>query len=453
MSERSLITLSKLPTNEHTTVKMVPYLLIICIAVLVLIRDIGGIEMSRYIIIGIATLACLLSNKYGIYCMMAFIAPISAGVSYTYIAAIALVILLIKEKFRLKLHPIGLVCMLVILCLELVSAFRGMFSFLDYFRFTGIFLLAFLRMIDFDSGYPNDKILKYYLFGFFIVATSIIGQMLNYYSFSDFLNLGIRLGDTRQALDVTTEGMFVSYNSNGLGVLCLQAALLSLLQWKNRSKVYLIAFIGATLLGIMTQSRAFFLVYIIAIVLYVVFSQRTIKDAIQSLVFMTVGSITIFSLINLFIQKYVTGLSLRFQDDDVSGGRIQIMLDYFGEMFQHVDRVFIGVGLQNYQDKYGFWASAHNATQEVMIAWGIIGLLAVLLLFFCILRNARRQNPKALFVQYIPIIATLIYLQSVQGFLDTAGMLRMMVMYSVILIPMGNSSTINKTIKQGGVRL
>lgn len=443
MQERYLITPSKRSSEKHILTQMAPYFLMGCIAVLVLIRDVGGIGMSRYLFIVIATLACMLSDKYGIYCIVAFIAPLSVGVPYTYISAIALVILLFKENFRLRIQPTGLLCMLAILFLELISAFRGMFSFVDYLRFTGIFLLAFLRMVDSDTGYRNEKMLNYYLFGFFVAVASIIGQMLNYNSLSDFLNLGIRLGDTRQALNVTREGMLVSYNPNGLGVLCLQGALLSLLQWKNRRKWYLIAFVGATLSGIMTQSRTFLLVYLIAIFLYAVFSCRTVKTAIRSLFSLIIGGICIFAMASRFIQKYIMNFSQRFQDADLTNGRIQFMQDYFREMIQHLDRLFIGVGLQNYQEKYGVWFSAHNATQEVMITWGLLGLLTVLLLFYCIFRNAHRQNPKALLVQYVPIIATLIYLQTGQGFFDTASMLRMMVMYSVILMPMETCSTVS----------
>lgn len=416
-------------------------MLVVLIAVLVLVRDVGGIEISKYIFLVIASVACFLSDKYGIYCIIAFIAPFAVGFPYTYFSAIALLIILFKVKFRLRVNAVGLICIIAILCLELLSAFRGMFSLIDFLRFSGVFLLAFLMMLDVDKCYRNEKLLNYFLFGLSITLCSLMGQMLNSYSLSEIMSLGIRFGNTRQFLNIPVEGMLVSYNPNGLGLVCLQGAILCLLKWKKHMKwYYIVAFVSIILLGIMTQSRTFLIVSIITIILYALFSSQNLKKTLQSLFFLTIGGVSIYLIAIRFVQEYAVSFSRRFQAEDLSNNRIQIMQYYFGEIVQHFDRLLIGVGLQNYQEKYGVLFSAHNATQEVIIAWGVMGLIAVVLLFYNIFHNAYSHNPNAMLVQYIPIIATLIYIQSGQGFSDTAGILQMMVMYSVILIPMKKPS-------------
>ena len=138
--------------HKHSFLRTITVFLTFCIAALVLVRDIGEVGLSRYIFIGIAALAFVVSDKYDIYCLFAFITPLASGISYTYISAIALAVLLFKETFLRKLNTAGLVCMLVILFLEQVSVFRGMFTIKNYLRFASVFLLSFLRMLDPDTG-------------------------------------------------------------------------------------------------------------------------------------------------------------------------------------------------------------------------------------------------------------------------------------------------------------
>ena len=407
-----------------------------CIAALILLRDVGGIGVSRVVFIGFAALICLLADKSGIYCLLAFLTPLSSGISYTYITAIALVILLCKENFRLRVQICGLLCMVGILFLEFFSAFRGMFSFVEYLRFSGIFVCSFLRMLDLRNDYDNKSILHGYLFGYWVAMASILGQMLRTYPLRQFLSLGVRLGDTRQVTGAA-EGMLVSYNPNGLGVFCLLAALLCLLLYRKEKKWwYLLSFCGSTLLGVMTQSRTFLLVFVLSIILYALFSCRSVKTAVQSLLALAASGIVMIFLALWLVPEYVAGFLLRFQSADLFNGRLSIAAYYFGQMFQHADRLLFGVGLQNYQEKYGYLMSSHNATQEVLIAWGFLGLFLVFILLLGVFWNAYRHNPRAKLVQYLPILMCLLYTQAGQGFRDTPSMLRLMVAYSAILLPL-----------------
>ena len=440
MQERYTATIPKLYQNKRTTGRAVNILLMGIFA-LILLRDVGNVSLDRFIFIGLTTFACLLTNKTGIYCILAFLTPLATGISCTYIAAIALVILLFKDDFRLHVQHLGFVCMAGILFLELLSAFRGMFGFEDFLRFTGIFVLSFLRIFDLRDDYDNEAILDGYIFGFWAAMASILGQMLEVYSLQEFLSMGARFGDTRVLLDASTEGMLVSYNPNGLGYLCVLAALFCLLLYnKNKKKWYILSFYGASLLGIMTQSRAFVLAYTLGIVLYVLLSCRSLKSMIKSVLVLTIGGGIIIGLALWLMPNYVDSMLIRFQDADISNGRIDITTYYFNEMFEQTDRLIFGVGLQNYPLKYGFLMSAHNATQEVVIAWGIIGLLLVAALFIGVFYNGRMHNSKARRVQYLPLVIYLVAIQSGQGFSDTSGMLRIMVAYSAILLPLNGGN-------------
>lgn len=327
--------------------------------------------------------------------------------------------------------------MALILFIELLSSFRGLFSLVDYLRFSGIFLFSFLRTCDLRNEYDNEGIIHCYIYGFWIAMASVLGQMLNIYSIEQILSLGVRFGNTREILDIAIEGMIVSYNPNGLGFLCLLAGLFSLLLYQKNNKIwYLLSFSGATLLGFMTQSRAFLLVYTLSMLLYTLLSCHSIKSIFNRFfIFLVGGTLLIFGVLWL-IPEYVDNLLLRLNDADISNGRADILTYCFNGMFEYIDRLIFGVGLQNYPQKYGFLMSAHNATQEVIIAWGIIGFLLVIALFIVVFYNGRMHNSKAKLVQYLPLVMYLVAIQSGQGFSDTGGMLRIMVAYSAILIPM-----------------
>jgi hypothetical protein len=441
MQEQWVLTQVKQHTSKRTFKQKLCLLLMGFIAIFILLRDAGGMVFSRFVFVGVATLICLLSDKSGIYSLLAFLAPLATGISCTYITAIALVILLFKRK-RLKVQTLGFCCMAILLFMELLSAIRGLFSIMDYLRFIGIFLFSFLRMVDMDKDYDNAAILHSYLFGFWSAMASVLGQMLQEYSLSGFLRLGVRFGSTRQQLGIITEGMRVSYNPNELGFLCLLSALFCLLLYrKNKKKWYLLSFCGASILGIMTQSRTFILVYAMGITLYALFSCSSVKAAFRSIIALAIGSGATIRAAVWLVPEYVARFLRRFQDADITNNRIDIMEYYFHEMSRYADRLFIGVGLQNYREKYGYLMSAHNATQEVIIAWGLIGLLVVITLFVGVLHNAHVHNPKARLIQYIPFVIYLVAIQSGQGFSDTAGMLRLMVAYSAILLHLNGGTT------------
>lgn len=417
-----------------------------CTAALILLRDVGGIGVSRVVFIGLAAIACLLTDKSGIYCLLAFLTPLSSGISYTYITAIALVILLCKENLRLRVQIGGLLCMAGILFLEFFSAFRGMFSLMEYLRFVGVFVCCFLRMLDLRNDYDNEGILHGYLFGYWTAMASILGQMLRFYPLRQFLSLGVRFGNTRDATDVA-EGMLISYNPNILGVFCLLAALFCLLLYrKDKKRRYLVSFCGATLLGVMTQSRTFLLVYVMAIFLYALLSCKNVKTAVQSVLALAAGGIIMVFAALWLVPEYVESLLLRFQAADLSNGRFSIAAYYFQEMFQHADRILFGVGLQNYPDKYGYFISSHNATQEVLIAWGFLGLFLVLVLLLGVFWNGYRHNPRAKLVQYLPVLMCLLYTQAGQGFRDAPSMLRLMVAYSAILLPLEGGNPLYESV-------
>ena len=229
----------KITTFQVYPARALNLLSMVCLGAMLLMRDVGGIEIGRYVFISIAAIVCLNTNKAGIYCFLAFLTPLAPGLPLTYISGIALICLLFKQRNDIRINTIGLICMAIILLWELFLGFRGMFSFLNYLRFSAIFLIVFLRIFDCDKNYDNEGMLKYYLIGFVVAIISIIGQMVTSFSMDQIFSLAVRFGNTRQLLENDTEGMLLSYNPNGLACLCILALLFSIIIAKeNKNKIY-----------------------------------------------------------------------------------------------------------------------------------------------------------------------------------------------------------------------
>jgi len=423
------------PHQKIISVNGITVLLLVIISALILLHDVCDFEISKYIFICIATFICVINDKYDIYCFIAFLVPVSSGIPATYITAIALVLVLFKSIYSFKYLFLGIGCIFLVLFLELFSGIRYKFDIIDYMRFAGVFVFPFLMMIDTDRQYKILKMLKFYIAGFCVAVISLFGQMLNTYSLSDILELGVRFGNTRMLLDENIDIMSVSFNPNSLGLICIQIALISLLLYhKQNRRTYLIFLFIATYLGIMTQSIAFLVTYIISFVFYIIFSCKTIKAVVKTLFLsvFTLGCIIFGTL--TFLSEYVARFLLRFEVADISDNRIDIAGYYWNEIAQSIDHFIFGVGIQHYPEKYNFMWAAHNATQEVLIAWGIIGLFIIIVLFIILFHNAHKINPQARYIQYLPMIATLIHLQSGQGFSITSNLLGIMVMYSAIIM-------------------
>lgn len=429
-------TLRKKNLISETHNSIILIVAVIFISLFVLSRDILGFNINKFVLIGItAAFMCCLDKKEMV-ALMAFITPLSAGVSYNYLSAIALILFIVKSKGKIFINPAALFSICIILTIELLSSLFWEFSYVNFLIFIGIFLFSFLKMLD-PSEYDNRKIVLFFIIGFWIAVISLYGQVIAEYGFSGIATFADnldRFGNTNELLGFS-DGMRVSYNPNGLGVLCMQTTLLSLLLYRIDGKFYQI--ILATLsvfVGITTQSRTYFLVTSASLIVFFLFNRSKSKNIGKKALVMFSSIAIIYFAVTRWLTGYLEAFSERMQADDLLNGRGEITSQYFEKFFAAPFRTFFGVGLQDYSGKYDMQMSCHNATQEILVTWGIVGLVCVILLLVVILRNIRIKNKsisdKIVFT--LPFFATIIYMQAGQGFQDAASMLRMMVIVSAI---------------------
>ncbi|MFJ7974842.1 hypothetical protein ACIQZI_03885 [Peribacillus sp. NPDC096379] len=406
--------------------------LFICV---ILVRDIYGVSISKYFLILLAFMLFLINDKNIILGFFAFIIPISSGVSYNFIIGIGLLILIIKNKENIKLKFSSVFYILIILIIELLSSVYGYFSIGDFIRFLPFLLLILVVMADKHESYNHELILKFYLLGFIIMTIDIIGQTLKYYSFDEIILLGVRFGSTRQILDIYTEGQLISLNPNSLGVYSVIAISIGLLLYNiNKSNVYIFIIIYTTVFGIMSQSRTFIIVFFFVIFFHLLTTSITVKKALRSILLITLILSIIYLIGTKLLPEYGVSFVKRFTEvNDLTNGRNEIMNFYFQGIFNEVNKMLFGVGIQNYNLKFDYLYSLHNATLEVVAIWGIVGFILICLLFRDFFRNAIRDYKYRIDKSSLTIsLAFLISIQSGQGFSIYNNILMLIICYSSI---------------------
>lgn len=426
------MTLDRIYQDSKIDKEKIFFGILIVFSFLFIIRDVLQLNIPRSVFIFLAVIICLFFNNNHVYCFLAFIIPGANGISYTFISLIVLLSLIIKGiNFNSTILIIGLILSVI----EILSFIYGPFNLFELVRFMGVFFVAFLYMGEIKNNYDHAKILNYFYFGFIVAMINLFGQYIMHYSIIELFNLSIRFGNTKELFGYGKDAILLSYNPNGLGTLCLLTIFTSLLMVKVRSrKIYYLVTFFSVLVGIMTQSRTFLLTFVFAIAIYILAEIKSLKSLIKIVTFGGVlGGICIL-LFATVLSSYAESLLERFQTSDLFNGRIEIMQYYLLESLKYPLRFLFGVGMQDYQGKYLYEMSCHNAIQEIMITWGITGLFIIVYLFYYIIKNARMQNSKILLTQYLPFFIIIFVAQMGQGFTDYPAMLWLMIGYTAMLL-------------------
>lgn len=426
------MTLDRIYQDSKINKEKIFFGILIVFSFLFIIRDVFQLNIPRSVFIFFAVIICLFFNNNHVYCFLAFIIPGANGISYTFISLIVLLSLIIKGiNFNSTILIIGLILSVI----EILSFIYGPFNLFELVRFMGVFFVAFLYMGETKNNFGHAKILNYFYFGFIVAMINLFGQYIMHYSFSELFSLSIRFGNTKELFGYGKDAILLSYNPNGLGTLCLLTIFTSLLMVKVQSrKIYYLVTFFSVLVGIMTQSRTFLLTFVFAIAIYILAEIKSLKSLIKIVTFGGVlGGICIL-LFATVLSSYAESLLERFQTSDLFNGRIEIMQYYLLESLKYPLRFLFGVGMQDYQGKYLYEMSCHNAIQEIMITWGITGLFIIVYLFYYIIKNARMQNSKILLTQYLPFFIIIFVAQMGQGFTDYPAMLWLMIGYTAMLL-------------------
>lgn len=388
--------------------------------VLMALKDFGGAKVPGIAFTGVWALIILFaSNDVAAAFTLCAVICFSSTMSVTLPRLLFIVISLIRRK-QLRINPVLVVSVFVILTELLRFIFSPGQEMVIYASTVIAELFFYMVITAMDDGEVSpETCLKFYLAFFAFLAVEIIWVTAEELGGLDqIVNSQFRLGMLGEKEEEAAEGL-LSINPNGIGLMAIVAiASTMLLQTKKRlsTKWTIPALVFFSIVGFMTVSKTFILVYAGFWCMYLLwYTIQQNKSVVRTLGLILLALIVLFAIWNTdMIQNVVK----RFDTDDQTSGRIDTILEYLDYMMKEPARVIFGIGLQDVAGKAGIYYSPHNAITEIFVCFGILGLMLYAGFFGCILRLAKRKRTLRKetggFANMIPFICYAIFIQALQ---------------------------------------
>ena len=381
------------------------------------------IDISRTLLTVIVIAMAVLGDRNEVIAISMGCIPLHNAIDFFVTMLACVLILVIKDPQKVKvgfplpfigsaiawefLHCFAFECVPIELAASLVPLL-----------FIGIYLCMDLNDIDYALVVRTMAFISFYM---------CFLHILNYIVRADgnlvkaFVNLR-RLGSIS-----SEESLFgTKINPNALGVINI-LGMVSLLQLRfvgKNKKIDLFLFFGLLIFGVLTSSRTFFVCLLLMILLYIMAQKGDMFKKLQSIFMLMVLGVSAWGVLNWLFPSVLEFYFGRFQVGDITTGRAQLMIQYHDFIVNHLWVLAFGIGSANLSDKavetHEIANNApHNSIQEIVLAWGIPGLVMITLLIFIMYIESKKYGKKKILLNFIPLI--IILTKSMAGQLLTSG--------------------------------
>ncbi len=429
---------------------VIPSVLVTAFLALLFLRDIIGAGIPNIIFTAVWLLIILLCDKtvsaaFTISAVICFASTLSIT-----IPSAAFIAWILFNRKTLKLHTIFFVSLYVIIEELIRVSVVNSDNFKQYTNSIVVLLLVCFVIEELhENRLSSEKILNYYILFFGFLSFDIIfttAKSLG--SISEIVTGTFRIGHINQ-YDDTVVGL-MSMNANGIALMTMIAIsslvlMISKDRIKKRFAVPLIVYFS--FVGFLTISKTFLLVYVGFWVLYSLWYVKKNKSNIFKpiLLFAALGILTA----SLWNTALVQNIVARFNSEDITTGRTDVIFEYLNYMTNSTREFFIGIGLQNVTNKTSIIRVPHNAILEIFVCFGLIGLIAYAAFFTALIRSAVRYNKKAkeknIFVNFIPFIVFIVFIQSLQFLRINYIYASIATVYACMLLTQKNKKTSSET--------
>lgn len=408
-------------------------------------RDIVKLDIPGFVFVILIAISFMMFDLNKSIALLMIIPVISPGIPITYTLICLLVIFLFKYKIRFKISIIVIVFMLI---WELAHLFVYSFEIIDYIRFFVPYLIiGFLFFSLKDNSIDLRFVIKSFLISSSVCLLITLISSISYFDFSlsSFLKSGIRFGNSEEIAESNIVRYALSYNQNFAGLICLinvSICLQSLYYGTYKRLFSTIILLFSLTIGFLTMSRTFVLCFALTMVLFLLF----ILKKKPNLLFPVIGTLAFVSFISFVLfSDTINQLTFRFEGDDFAYERIAIFDNYNRFLIQNPNRFFFGLGFQDLFEKVNYYSSfrftnvPHNVFQEVFVCWGIVGLIAVFIFIYLIIKKAMHNRPvKINLLSLIPFIAFFTSLQASRLFRMNSRVFLLYLIYATVVVSFDN---------------
>lgn len=387
------------------------------LSVIVLLRDLFDVNFPDIVISGLCALGFLFLNIGSGLGLYIFTSALTLPHNEIRIFYLVISCLKLIHSGKLTLHSGMLLLSVGTLVLQLLD--MTLFSQLGVtsliYDYVVRMLLLVLPLLWYSiniSARQYRHALFCYAWGTLLGATVVLILSAQKYG---LLNLMTGSGAyTRLGLTGTTaEDMQTSYNANQLGIMSalVIAIFLVMVNQKQSPKFITFPVIGyALVIILLTRSRTALLLCVgIAMVFYwVIIIQH--KQIFRGLTLFIALLLVLLLVISLFPGIVDATLNRFIDQDDITNGRSDLLQFYIKEWVSNPWCIIFGYGIGSYRDAIPHATiSPHNSISDVLICWGLTGIILIAgILWLCYRRNRRYLPRRLLLLAYLPAIVSLV---------------------------------------------
>lgn len=364
--------------------------------------------------------------------------PLSTVFQYKYAILFCMLVYAAKYTKDLKMNFI-IVPLLCMMAWELLHGIFYDFSFVQYLRgFAEILLCTFIIMI------ANKKFDHAFIFRAF--ASCAVGIMIimfirlliqNGWNIEKVFTGGYRFGVS----DSEADEFGMNFNANGLGEICNIAFIcLALVSFMKKAvKTDYVMMVALAFFGVMTMSRTFILCFAVACILLVFCGKNSLLSIIKKIAIIVATVAVVVGLIYLLAPMVIENFIKRFQVDDISNGRVDLISYYNNIIFGNADVALFGIGLQDIAGKVStrfgnFLFVPHNGIQELLVVWGFPGLIIFVWFIILFVKNGKKQVGKLSLENYILLLFAILNIQFGQLVTSGSTLISLVIVYLTMTI-------------------
>lgn len=391
-------------------------LCIVAISLILIIRDIIGVNVSDLVLTGICALSMMTLKYEKMVYYIFFLFPIMCGAP-GYIITIAYLLLVLKGP---KLKSKQIVPLIIVALLEVINEsfnnieglYTGMLSFLS---FTAIF---FYFLDERESLFSVRKCLIYYGLGATLTFIVIYSNMFIEYGLDAILTGMLRSGALGVAdNDITKMQGHLAMNANTIAYLSVSVVTIFYVMLSQNIKyiknkwLFIVIIIVSLVAGLLSFSRTFVGVVFFFAILFIFLAKG--KEKIKLIVILaTLSIVVVVFCSDILLNMYDTFLG-RMEDSnmDTAGGRTVLFQLYNKAWLGDISYIIFGAGVVSYWKTLHVYNAIHNGLQQIWVCLGIIGFLTYIVRISTYLY---RCYIKKNVIIYLPFFATLLIDQSIQ---------------------------------------
>ena len=416
--------------NNKTRSRLPFCLMLAGFMVLVALRNTVALDYPIIILTVYAGVMAVFSDRdemvaFGIACI-----PFSPAFYYDTVLAMLILVYIVKYPKTLKGFKLwALIPFALMMGWELWHEILYGFSGMNYFY--AFMTLGFTAFVVCAADWKLDfgLISRVLAVSTFFCCLMVLLRMLIAKDFDFaalFGNRWFRFG--RDAVDIGEPISYVlRYNPNGLGAICNLSIAGLLLRMKRQGFNLLDFSLSAilALFGLLTQSRAFLLTFAVMVLLFALAVQSGAVKRLRNLgILVCIGAVGvgIVWLVSPFVIEHILA---RLGEADITNGRNDLFAWYNEYLISDPEHLWFGTGLQDVVGRvnngldFGVETCPHNGIQELVIVWGIPGLLMFSGFIACMVIAAKKSCKKLCFVGFIPLI--MLFVDGMFGQIITSG--------------------------------